>query len=971
MFKKKQILSRLKQHVNNAADIFNKISLLNGILNVKLEEFEYSEKLAVTENHAKESNSIQIEYDEKIKILKTNKEQEIKATNDALQKDLEKHRIKYEDKIKSLKTSYKIENVRLNNNIEKIKNDHLFEWIAWEDLLWEKYTSKANIEKPPLIRFGELVVKEKPKEVIFPALLTIMPQKNVLIKASGKNKETALEMLRAIMLRLLLIIPLGKINFVLIDPIGLGKNMSAFLDLPENIVGKRIWTEQQHIDEQLFNLSIHMETIIQKYLRNRSETLEEHNKKNPDIIEPYRILVIANFPANFSETAAQRILSIANNGSKTGVYTLIVQDTSLKLPYKFDIDELNRLSTVIVENDSENSFKWKDDDFSKYKLIPDALPSFDSFEKFIKIISAKAIQANNVELPFSTVAKKITPRWMANSTENLVSPIGKEGGKNLSIGFDTKSTLQHALVAGQTGSGKSNLLHIIIMSLCLQYSPEQLELYLIDFKEGVEFKAYASEKLPHARVIAIQSERELGQSVLNGLNIELQRRGDLFREAGVQNLSDYRKKKPAKKLPRILLLVDEFQEFFTEDDTISHDASLIFDRLARKGRSSGIHMILSTQTLAGSYSLSRSTIDQMAIRIALQCSDADSRLILGDDNPNARLLSRPGEACYNDANGRIEGNTTFQVFYMPDDDRIKYIKELFSLAEETKCFVENQIIFEGNAPSQIELNQELNQLLLENFQLSKSDSALAWLGEPIAIKPHTNVQFSKESGSNLIIIGQNEELASAMMISVLISLAVQHNTEQAEFHILDASRFESEWYLILRTLTEIFSNQIAIYEKNRVDTFLSFLSNQINERDIEDNATNKKIFFFIFGVQRIKEFRYTDMFDRPNELEDLFNILKNGPNLGLHAICWSDTVKNARHRLDMKEFGKRITLQMSQTDSCEVLDSPDASKLGRFRALYHDEEQTGHLEKFRPYSLPNKKWLNFLKQQILLKRAIN
>ena len=75
-------------------------------------------------------------------------------------------------------------------------------------------------------------------------------------------------------------------------------------------------------------------------------------------------------------------------------------------------------------------------------------------------------------------------------------------------------TCQHALIAGKTGSGKSTLFHVMITNLALWCDPDQVEFYLIDFKKGVEFKCYADHHLPHARVIAIESDREFGLSVL-------------------------------------------------------------------------------------------------------------------------------------------------------------------------------------------------------------------------------------------------------------------------------------------------------------------------------------------------------------------------------------------------------------------------------------------------------------------------
>jgi DNA segregation ATPase FtsK/SpoIIIE-like protein len=106
----------------------------------------------------------------------------------------------------------------------------------------------------------------------------------------------------------------------------------------------------------------------------------------------------------------------------------------------------------------------------------------------------------------------------------------------LSLG---KGTRQHALIAGKTGSGKSTLFHVIITNLSLWCSPEQVEFYLVDFKKGVEFKCYADRKLPHAKVIAIESDRQFALSVLQRVDAELKNRGEIFRKAGSQDLASY------------------------------------------------------------------------------------------------------------------------------------------------------------------------------------------------------------------------------------------------------------------------------------------------------------------------------------------------------------------------------------------------------------------------------------------------
>src|SRR4029077_7225958 len=113
-----------------------------------------------------------------------------------------------------------------------------------------------------------------------------------------------------------------------------------------------------------------------------------------------------------------------------------------------------------------------------------------------------------------------------------------------------QGTAHHVLIAGKTGSGKSTLLHALITNLALSFSPDEVELYLVDFKKGVEFKTYATHELPHARVVAIESEREFGLSVLQRLDAELKQRGERFRTVGAHDLAGYRQASNTV-LPRI------------------------------------------------------------------------------------------------------------------------------------------------------------------------------------------------------------------------------------------------------------------------------------------------------------------------------------------------------------------------------------------------------------------------------------
>ena len=199
----------------------------------------------------------------------------------------------------------------------------------------------------------------------------------LLFRCFGEAKEQAAGAVQSLMTRLLATVPPGKVKFTLIDPVGLGQHASSFMllaDFDESLVSGKAWTEPQHIERELLELTEHMETVIQKYLRNDFESIEQYNQNAGEIAEPYRVLVVWDFPVNFTDTAARRLVSIAENGPRCGVYTIVIMDTSAekKLPYGFTPADLERTSNVI--NLSNAGFVWLDEPLRQHELILDSAP---------------------------------------------------------------------------------------------------------------------------------------------------------------------------------------------------------------------------------------------------------------------------------------------------------------------------------------------------------------------------------------------------------------------------------------------------------------------------------------------------------------------------------------------------------------------------------------------------------------------
>ena len=572
--------------------------------------------------------------------------------------------------------------------------------------------------------------------------------------------------LQSLMLRYLTSIPPGKVRFTIVDPVGLGENFAAFMhlgDYHELLVTNRIWTEAPHIEQRLTDLTEHMENVIQKYLRNEFETIEEYNTMAGEVAEPFRILVVANFPTNFNDAALRRLISIVNSGARCGVYALVMLDTKLGLPSGFPIKELENPCVNMIWK--EGRLQWREPNFGRYPLSLDGPPDPGAVLRD----SAQGRQRRARRQPGRGSVR------VHRAQARPVLDLRQQQGRRHSPGPRRRDQA----AAPQAGQG-----HFAARAHRRQDGLRQVD----DAARAHHQRGAAIQPGPARAVPDRLQERRRVQGVCRDgaaaragdrrrerTRVRLERAAAAGRRAqgAWRNLpparvsgpgDGYREARPEVPMPRVLLVIDEFQEFFVEDDKIAQEVTLLLDRLVRQGRAFGMHVILGSQTLGGQYSLPKATLGQMAVRIALQCSEADAHLILSEDNTAARLLTRPGEAIYNDANGMMEGNNLFQVVWLSDERREKYLERIQEMKREQNIQKPPPIVFEGNLPAEVGKNPLLNELLrsTEWPEAPKADSA--WLGDAISIKDPTSVVFRPQSGSNVLIVGQNDEAALAMMI---------------------------------------------------------------------------------------------------------------------------------------------------------------------------------------------------------------
>ncbi|MBB6428338.1 FtsK/SpoIIIE domain-containing protein [Algisphaera agarilytica] len=967
------------------APYFEKITTRSQQSIAELNEKVQSKATLLDEHHQQQTATFKAESAAAIKQIDDRRNRRLDIITRRRERDQLALDTEHGSSAASLQQRWEAGRDRLLHSLDEMRRLEETSNLPWADPEWTNWVPPTT--PAPAVRFGSITLDTEnlldeqaaggrfdlnlPPSLSVPALLSGPDQRSLYLGTTPEQRPAALALMQSVMLRLLTTMPPGQVKFTLVDPIGLGESFGGFMHLAdheESLVNGRVWSEPAHIDRRLTDLTDHMGQMIQKYLRNDYASIDEYNEQAGELAEPYRFLVVADYPQGFSTDAAARLNSLAASGARCGVFVLVLHDQRTNPPTG-EIDDLRRHCTV-ASFDQDTGWRWRHAVTERFPFFPDTPPSEELVSQIVGKVGRAAIEAGRVQVPFST----ITPApgsgdfWSRSASEDLEVPIGRAGATRLQSFRVGRGVAQHALVAGKTGSGKSSLLHTLITNLCLWYPPDQLELYLIDFKKGVEFKPYVSHRPPHLRAIAIESDREFGLSILKRLDAMLDERGERFRETGVANLAGYHKAEPDKPMPRVMLIVDEFQELFGQDDAISQAATQLLDRLVRQGRAFGMHAFLGSQSLSGAAGLPRGTMGQMAVRIALQCSENDSQLILGDENSAARLLTRPGEAIYNDQNGTLEANSLFQVAWLPDHELRDNLRNITERAAERSVESEGCFVFEGNAPASLADNQPLSELLaLPDWPKPDArglHATSAYLGEPIAIDAPTAITFPKLNGANALVLGQNADNTLGLLCSSLLGLAAAHHPDAARFVVFNGSTEPQHDEQIRQTLDTL-PHGVAQVPFRDVDSTLAELHAELQRR-IEDGGTEAPTTFIaVFGLQRFRQFRKSDdgfSFSLDDDAgssakpdEQLLDLLRDGPVVGMHLIVVADraaSIEPVFDRRALREFDNRVMFQMSATDSAQIIDSSEANDLGPYRALLYREDR-GTITRFRPYGMPS------------------
>jgi hypothetical protein len=359
----------------------------------------------------------------------------------------------------------------------------------------------------------------------------------------------------------------------------------------------------------------------------------------------------------------------------------------------------------------------------------------------------------------------------------------------------------------------------------------------------------------------------------------------------------------------------------------------------------------------------------------LECSEADAHLILSDENMAARLLTRPGEAIYNDQNGLVAGNHPFQVVWLPDAQRQQYLAQLHEQPVLRMPTDEPTIVFEGNVPANPRDNPDMVTAIGHPERTTHKEPTI-WLGSAVRIEPATNVMLRRQGGHNLAVVGQDERVAAGMLANAVVALAAQHGEGGAKFTVLDGSRAESPALGVWTSVAAAVGESVEVLLPRNAAHAVTALADEVARRGQSPEERYGSIYLVIHDLAQIRDLRVTEddysfsfssSNGKPPSVDKRFReILKEGPVVGVHVLFWCDSYNSmtrAIDRLSLREIEYRVAMQMSAADSTSLIDSPAATLLGEHRALLYRDD-LGTQTKFRPYGQPTSEWLDWVAKQL-------
>ena len=767
---------------------------------------------------------------------------------------------------------------------------------------------------------------------------------NFVINYSNKSAEKAQACLNQLIVNMLLSLPGRSFNLHFVDLAFSAQASFLTRNLDEKLYGKLISSPNDWNQ-----LKDELRAKMAKSLEDYGDVAKYNESKNK-VVVPYDVVVVTDYQKCLNDM--RDIDALFENGHKGGIYFVLLNNLDFKNDR--DIDSLLALTDFYQVLDAENFGKYTKD------AVIRCTPVLDN-----PILAKACFNYINegAELPQVAAATvdhdKMLSGGFAPIDKAMVIPVGSsDTGDLVDFTLDTVSHI-HCFIIGQSGTGKSVFLHDVIIGAMAKYSPEELELYLMDFKiGGVEFNRYKNEK--HVKALLVDnSDIQITLEILRDISNKMRERGKLLRDNGVSNIVEYNQVNPDKKMPRIVFIADECHVMFptmnSKEAKLYREISEILSKIAKEGRSQGVHLVLATQTIAQA-EIPSEVINNISDFYLLKCAPGDSeRLVPGSTSTTSQL--KTGQVLHHD----IDNDVVFKSTYLPTKEAFEIIKKI---NDKTKKYQNDQFYFVG---SQIfEIDDEVKSLLAKRTSIAFGRSIDTKM-EPVIIP------LRNEYADNVMLFGINdEEQVSRTAMASIKSLRISNK----DVAIKVINCLPSDQKKTTKMLKDLESKgEIELLNPSTCGAELQSIATSIKNRDAEPMV------LYILGQERFRELRMdmeiatekptaaaddfgfdSSMFSGGSSSDSDFNsylkvidyILKNGAEVGVHVILQIDKPKQLLFSdyLSAKEFFNmfhHLVMLKSDDNAVNTLGMSDdlrlenlSSDIERLRAIYYNETNNSY-----------------------------
>ncbi|MFC3454492.1 FtsK/SpoIIIE domain-containing protein [Amycolatopsis speibonae] len=724
-----------------------------------------------------------------------------------------------------------------------------------------------GITAPGLWRVGSATVPGQDVPRTFDVAVPLLDESHLSIRSAPKTRDAVDGIVQNLLMRILSTFEPGAVRIHLWD---VGQLTAILPDLyPLSRTSALTLYDPGRLEDLLDELAGHIRRIHATGMQAGHTSLREIRRASGQRVEPFRVAVLYGNGETLEPERARELKRVATGALAAGICLIL-------------IDVPTMLSTSV------ESLSLHDDRHAISSMTgPDLLVDLDP-----PMPSGQVIRAAG-RIAEALIAKQGGPRAFADllptelgkesSARELRAPVGFFEGEAVEVVIGDASP--HVLIGGPSGSGKTNFLYSLLGSFAARYSPDELALYLLDFKEGVSFAGLAPGRrdaswLPHAKLIGVNvnTDREFGLALLRFLAEELRRRSAAAKLHEVTNLADLREQDPGGHWPRIVAVIDEFQYLFAGRDGVTATATQLLEDIARRGRSQGIHLVLASQDVAGIEAFwgKPAVFEQCTLRIAMP----KARRVLSETN-NAAVSAPKWHAVINHDSGVAHGN---QLAHVPDaSSRDVFNKLQHRLWERYSESFKRPRLFDG-----------AHSPVLEQFpaftDLKPTSRPRALLGQSIDVgEAACGVDLPKAPGRNIAVLGAATAEALSIMDSAARSLAKQYAHDSVEFVLscpIEAS------FPAVAELAERLS------QEGHAATLVDDLPGRVIDIAEKLSTSDKAKVLLLYGVDAsIPALEAKAPGQLKSGLDQLRVLLKQGPTHGVHIIGWWRSIARLKDTL--------------------------------------------------------------------------